>query len=186
MGQRADLGRPALIDGRRRPAVPDLVRRAGQLAQRTVDARNDEVGADEGESKHQHAEPYPAQRIGALQARARQEDPVLVVVDTEAHPRAANSVPAGGELRAGAELALYLALDQLEKRPVRYRHDPLARVAEVYLDLLFLGEIAQQLEPLGRVGGDERGSRQVHHAGDLLRDLARARLALARAEDLQP
>ena len=94
--------------------------------------------------------PQPIQRRGSLplDARARHAHPELLVVDREAHPDAGHAVAGDGELGIGSELRAQLPFDELEERAVRQRRDLLVGLGEIDLDLLFLRQVAQQLEPL--------------------------------------
>ena len=184
-GKRAHFRRPGFSDPRGHFTAPDGGRGARQFAQRLIDPRDDGEGAGERQQQYDHAPADPAQLLRALDALARHAHPVFEIVDRETDPQAVQAVLRAEQLGVGAEPALQFERDQPDDRPVGERFDRLVRRVRIDLDAFLLREVAQQVQALGGIRCDERRAREVDDAGDLLRDLHRARFALGGTENFE-
>ncbi len=182
-----DLVRAGLLERRGHASAADVGRGADQVAQRPPEAEHDQPRTGQRRDEHEQAPPEPAQGGLSLDALAGQHDPVLVVVDPEADPEGGQPVALDGEPRVRTELAADLLGEQTHAGALERELDELlAGLRRVDPDALLFLEIDEQLAPEIRLGGHEGGAREVDHARNHLRGLARARLALGEAEQLEP
>jgi hypothetical protein len=182
---RRELARPAFGERRGRLAAPHAPRGARERAQRARERGGDQRGAEQGEHEQQRSPAEPAQAELGLEALARQHHPELVLVDEEAHPEAAHAVARAGEARLGAELRARVRGDALQSAPGARQRELLLVGHRVDANALALVQLDEELLAPEGVGVDQRRAREVHHAHRLLRELARARLALGNAQDLE-
>ena len=184
-GDAAQLARPFF--GERLVRLAAAQAAAGELerGERPGDHRGDEEGARQGDGEQRRAPAEPLQAERRLEALPGQHRPELVLVDEEADPEAFEAVALGGEARLLAERFAHPGHDLLQQRIVGQGLELLAGGGGEDAQPLGLVQVDQQLAAQEGVGVDQRGARQVDRAHRLLRQLARARLALIDAVDLE-
>ena len=160
------------------------MRGGGDRAQRPAQRGGDKPAAGEREAEQGERGGQPFDTEFRLEALARQHDPVVVVVDAEAHPEALDLVARIGEVGLLTQGLPDFFRNQVEQRFVGQRLQHLAAGERREADSFALVQLDQQAAPQHRVGVDQRGTRQVDDAGGLLREFARARLALVDAVEL--
>src|SRR5437899_9750512 len=167
-------------------SLADRAGARGERAQGAVEPGHDEVRGEQRQRQGERPPAEPAQRDLPLDALAGNAEPILVVVDVETQPQAGLAVALAGEARALAELLPRQLERQVQHGPVGRRREALAGLGGVHLYAFALGELGEQLAAQLGLGIDERGAGDVDDADEVLRDLARARLDLGGAEDLEP
>ena len=184
--QRANFCRAAFVDRRGRGTASHKRCGFGKCAQRPVDARHNEISAAHRQQQHQRTPADPAQGFVTGEARFRHQHPKAVAVYIKAHPNAFDRVARQGEFCRGAQLCAQVGFDKFIEAGFGQRREHFAFAGRMHLHAFAFGDFAEQAIALGRLRGNQRRAREVDRADDLLRYLARARLARGDAKNLQP
>ena len=183
----ADLaGQRVLVQAGVEVAFADAAGGEGQFAQRTVDEPSDDHRPDQ-RGQQRDADPHePGAARHRRSVAAVDVQPVAVGVDREPDPGAGLVVDTARHHRIRAEAGLQLLGDAAAEAVGGVGLPTVARLARQHAHGVVAGHGLDQRDTVDRVHGAQRGARQVHQVGGLLRRLHRARLELHRAQGLHP
>ncbi|OIQ71098.1 hypothetical protein GALL_472880 [mine drainage metagenome] len=145
--------------------------RQAQVAQRFVDEAGDDRSANECQQGGNHPPRHPGFAQGGIDARAVEQQPVVVAGNAKADPQSRPVVDDVGESKLFVETRVHCALQPVGEVGVVHRHPDIAGIARIDVDAFLFRQIVQQRDAVLRIGVDQRQPGEVDQAGDLLGNL---------------